>query len=122
MSVEESKAVVAKAYEIINSGAVDRFDEVVADDCIEHEAMPGAPDRGPEAPKAAFSMFLEAFPDDPIFHQEGLVQRAVRLVSRLRGFSETLEVNAVDEATVEKLRSELTPIRGLAGKQGELFD
>lgn len=36
--------------------------------------------------------------------------------------SSNFEVNTVDEATVEKLRSELTPIRRLAGKQGELFD
>ena len=31
-------------------------------------------------------------------------------------------VNSVDEATVEQLRSELTPIRRVSGKQGALFD
>jgi steroid delta-isomerase-like uncharacterized protein len=35
----------------------------VAEDCIEHEAIPDMPSRGPEAPKAAFTMFLAAFPD-----------------------------------------------------------
>ena len=31
-------------------------------------------------------------------------------------------VNTVDEATVEQLRSELTPTRSVSGKQGALFD
>ena len=35
--------------------------------------------------------------------------------------SSDFAVNTVDEATVQKLRSELAPIRSFPGQQGELF-
>jgi steroid delta-isomerase-like uncharacterized protein len=64
MSIAESKAVADRVYnEAINGGDIDIFDELVSEDAVEHEAPPGFPTRGPDAPKAAFRMFFEAFPD-----------------------------------------------------------
>lgn len=64
MSVEDNKAVARRVYsEAVNEGNLDLFDELVAEDAVEHEVFPGMPNRGPAAPKAFFSMFSAAFPD-----------------------------------------------------------
>jgi steroid delta-isomerase-like uncharacterized protein len=49
-------------YELISAGDVDGFADVLADDFIEHEELPGG---GPtkEGTKAFFHGFLAAFPD-----------------------------------------------------------
>ena len=64
MSVEDNKALMGRLYdEVINQGNLDLTDEFFSEDFVEHEAFPGLPTTGPEAPKAAFAMFLAAFPD-----------------------------------------------------------
>jgi predicted ester cyclase len=64
MSIEENKALTRRFYdESINTGNLDLIDEFVSQDFVEHEAFPGLPTTGPEAPKAALGMFLAAFPD-----------------------------------------------------------
>jgi steroid delta-isomerase-like uncharacterized protein len=63
MSVEDNKAFARRMYEAINEGNLDLIDELVSEDFVEHEELPGLPTTGPEAPKAAFGMFLAAFPD-----------------------------------------------------------
>jgi steroid delta-isomerase-like uncharacterized protein len=64
MSVEENKALMRRLYdEVVNAHDLNLLDELVADDFVEHEAFPGLPTTGPEAPRAAFEMFLAAFPD-----------------------------------------------------------
>ena len=64
MSVEANKALMRRLYEeVINEGNIDLTDEFFSDDFVEHEVFPGLPTTGPEAPKAAFAMFLAAFPD-----------------------------------------------------------
>ena len=64
MSVEDNKALVQRLYdEVINQGNIDLTDEFFSEDFVEHEAFPGLPTTGPEAPKAAFAMLLAAFPD-----------------------------------------------------------
>ena len=64
MSVEDNKALANRIYnEAINEGNLDLFDELVAEDAVEHEEFPGMPNRGPAAPKAFFTMFSAAFPD-----------------------------------------------------------
>ena len=50
-----------------------------------------------------------------------LVGRRIQSCS-LDPASPDFAVNTVDEATVERLRSELTPTRSVSGKQGALFD
>ncbi len=64
MSVEDNKAVAHRIYsEAVNGGNFDLFDELVAEDAVEHETFPGLPTTGPDAPKAFFTMFGAAFPD-----------------------------------------------------------
>ena len=49
-------------YDLINAGDIDQFIELLADDFVEHEQMPGlAPGR--EGTKQLFTMFQAAFPD-----------------------------------------------------------
>ena len=50
-----------------------------------------------------------------------LAGRRIRSCS-LDPCSTDFAVNTVDEATVEQLRSELSPLQTVSGKQGELFD
>ena len=63
MSVEGNKAFARRMYEAINEGHLDLIDELVSEDFVEHEGLPGLPTTGPEAPKAALGMFRAAFPD-----------------------------------------------------------
>ena len=64
MSVEDNKALARRFYnEVINGGNLDLIDELVSEDFVDHEASPGMPTTGPEAPKATFAMFFAAFPD-----------------------------------------------------------
>ena len=63
MSIETNKAAVGRFMEAVNAGNLDAFDDFVAEDFVEHEALPGLPTRGPEAPKAAIGMFRAAFPN-----------------------------------------------------------
>ncbi|MFQ5947374.1 MAG: ester cyclase [Acidimicrobiia bacterium] len=63
MSVEENKTIFRRVMdEVFNTGDVDRVDEFVAEDFIEHEAFPGLPE-GRDAPKAFLRMLHEGFPD-----------------------------------------------------------
>jgi steroid delta-isomerase-like uncharacterized protein len=64
MSVEDNKALARRLYdEAINVGKLELIDQLVSKDFVEHEAFPGLPSTGPEAPKAALGVFLAAFPD-----------------------------------------------------------
>ena len=64
MSVEDNKALARRMYgEVINEGNLDLVDELVSEDFVEHEVLPGLPTMGPEAPKAFFRLFRAAFPD-----------------------------------------------------------
>jgi steroid delta-isomerase-like uncharacterized protein len=48
--------------EMFGQGNVDLIDELLHDDFVEHEAMPGMP-TGKDAPKAMTAMIRESFPD-----------------------------------------------------------
>jgi steroid delta-isomerase-like uncharacterized protein len=48
--------------EVISQGKVELIDELLAEDFVEHQAMPGMPS-GREALKAFTEMFRSAFPD-----------------------------------------------------------
>lgn len=63
MSIEENKALVGQFFEAVNAGDLDALDQYVAEDFVEHEAFPGLPTKGPEAPKAAIGLFRGAFPN-----------------------------------------------------------
>jgi steroid delta-isomerase-like uncharacterized protein len=49
-------------YELVNSGDIDGFIDLFADDFVEHEQMPGMPP-GREGTRQLFSMMRAAFPD-----------------------------------------------------------
>lgn len=63
MSTEDNKALARRMYELINTGNLEEIDSLVSASFVEHEAFPGLPTTGPEAPKAALAMFRAAFPD-----------------------------------------------------------
>ena len=52
-----------RLYDLINAGDFEGFGELLADDFVEHEQLPGDQAAGREAPKQLFTMFQAAFPD-----------------------------------------------------------
>jgi steroid delta-isomerase-like uncharacterized protein len=55
-------ATMRRAYDLLNAGDVDGFGDLLADDFVEHEELPGlAPTK--EGVKDLFKMYLAAFPD-----------------------------------------------------------
>ncbi|RZV45563.1 MAG: ester cyclase [Acidimicrobiia bacterium] len=62
-SMSDLKALVRRVYdEVFNEGKVELIDELLAENFVEHEQMPGMPsDR--EAPKMYTQMARNAFPD-----------------------------------------------------------
>jgi steroid delta-isomerase-like uncharacterized protein len=80
---EENKALARRFYaEVVNGRNLDAIDEMVADDFVEHEALPGMP-TDKEAPRQFFGMFHAAVPDlqadieDIIAEGDKVVVRAV---------------------------------------------
>lgn len=57
-------AALARRFndEVLTQGKVEVIDELVADDFVEHQAVPGMPE-GKDAPRAFTEMFRTAFPD-----------------------------------------------------------
>jgi steroid delta-isomerase-like uncharacterized protein len=63
MSAEENRALIARFYEEgWNAGDLSVYDELVTDDFLDHQAMPGLPP-GREGFKALNTMFRSAVPD-----------------------------------------------------------
>ena len=84
MSTEDNKAVARRIYsEAINQGNLAVFDELVAEDAVEHDVFPGMPNRGPEAPKAFFTVFGAAFPDLHMTVDE-MIAEGDKVVARVR--------------------------------------
>ena len=70
--MSDNKDVLARLYDAINGGDLDLVDEILADDFVEHEEMPGlAPTK--EGVLAMFRMYLAAFPDMQMHAEEVLV-------------------------------------------------
>ena len=75
-------ATTRRAYDLINAGDIDGFGELMADDFVEHEEMPGlAPTK--EGVLAMFRMYLAAFPDMQMHAEEVLVS-GDKTVARVR--------------------------------------
>jgi steroid delta-isomerase-like uncharacterized protein len=75
-------ASVRRFYELINSGDLDQFIELLADDFVEHEEMPGL-GSGREGVKQLFTMMQSAFPNMRWEPEEVLVD-GDRAVARVR--------------------------------------
>jgi steroid delta-isomerase-like uncharacterized protein len=59
---EQNKATIRRAYELINTGNLDAFSEVMSNDIVDHNAAPGQP-AGIQGIRQTIGMFRAAFPD-----------------------------------------------------------
>ena len=75
-------AAMKRLYDLINAGDIDGFGELLAEDFVEHEEMPGL---GPskEGVKQLFHMYRAAFPDLRMEPQDVLVS-GNKAVARVR--------------------------------------
>lgn len=75
-------ASVRRLYELVNAHDVDAFDEILAEDFVEHEELPGlAPGR--EGVKQFFGHQLAAFPDLRM-EPEDVLSSGDKVVARVR--------------------------------------
>jgi steroid delta-isomerase-like uncharacterized protein len=78
----EHEAKLRRLYDLINAGDVDGFDDVMADDFVEHEETPGlAPTKA--GVKDFFRMYIAAFPDLR-FDAEDVLASGDKVVARVR--------------------------------------
>ncbi|MCZ7526463.1 MAG: ester cyclase [Acidimicrobiia bacterium] len=79
----DHEALVRRFYdEVMTNGDLDVLDELIHDEFVEHEEMPGMP-TGKEAPRAFMATLREAFPD---LHAavEDVIQEGDKVVVRAR--------------------------------------
>ncbi len=75
-------ATMRRMYDLINAGDVDAFGDMLADDFVEHEELPGlAPTR--EGVTAFFRMYVAAFPDLRMAAEDVLAS-GDKVVARMR--------------------------------------
>ena len=55
-------AAMERLYDLISAGDIDGFGDLLADDFVEHEDMPGL-ERSKEGVEQLFNMYRAAFPD-----------------------------------------------------------
>lgn len=71
-----------RAYELINAGDIDGFGDLLADDFVEHEELPGL-EPGKDGVKAFFHMYRAAFPDLRM-SPEDIIVSGDKVVARAR--------------------------------------
>ena len=81
--MSDLKALARRLYdEVMTGGNLDPFDELVAEDFVEHEVLPGMPsDR--EAPRQMIQMAGEAFSGFRMI-VEDMMQEGSKVVARIR--------------------------------------
>jgi steroid delta-isomerase-like uncharacterized protein len=88
--MSDNKALMLRVYEeIFSQGDLDKIDELLADDFIEHEELPPGIPPGKGAPKALMSMMHGAFPDFHVTVEE-MLEDGDKVITRAR-FSGTHE-------------------------------
>ena len=75
-------ATMGRLYELINAGDIDKFGDLLADDFVENEEMPGL-ERSKEGVKQLFHMYRAAFPDLRM-EVEDLLVSGEKAVARVR--------------------------------------
>jgi steroid delta-isomerase-like uncharacterized protein len=75
-------AAMKRLYDLINAGDIDGFGELLAEDFVEHEEMPGL-EPSKEGVKQLFHMYRAAFPDLRMEPQDVLVS-GDKAVARVR--------------------------------------
>lgn len=110
---DDLRALAHRFYdEVLNRGNLDALDELVHDDFVEHEEMPGLP-TDKEAPRAFTAMIREGFPDlqvtieDMVVEGDKMVVRA-RFSGTHRGefmgipaTGQKIDVAAIDVVRIE---------------------
>jgi steroid delta-isomerase-like uncharacterized protein len=76
-------ATIGRMYDLLNAGDVDGFGDLLADDFVEHEDLPGSP-RTKDGVKAFFRMYIAAFPDLQVAAEDVLTS-GDKVVARVRG-------------------------------------
>jgi steroid delta-isomerase-like uncharacterized protein len=76
-------ATMTRMYDLLSAGDIDGFGDLVADDFIEHEEMPGL-ERSKEGVKQLFRMYRAGFPDLRMEAEDVLVS-GDKVVARVRG-------------------------------------
>jgi steroid delta-isomerase-like uncharacterized protein len=71
-----------RAYELINAGNLDAFVDMLSDDFVEHEELPGVPPTK-EGVRQFFAMYLTAFPDLRM-NVEDMIASGDKVATRLR--------------------------------------
>ena len=61
--LEENKEVVEQLLETVSAGDLDRIDEFVAEDVVDHDQMPGMEEEGVEGVRQWFTMVHTSFSD-----------------------------------------------------------
>lgn len=75
-------ATARRMYDLINAGDIDAFGDLLADDFVEHEELPGlSPSK--DGVKTFFRMQLSAFPDLRMDVQD-IVADGAKVVARVR--------------------------------------
>lgn len=78
----DNEGAMRRLYDLINAGDIDGFDDVMAEDVVEHEELPGlAPTR--EGIKDFFRMYIAAFPDLHL-EPEDVLTSGDKVVARVR--------------------------------------
>jgi steroid delta-isomerase-like uncharacterized protein len=80
MSAEQNKALIRRYREIHNSGNLDALREIVAENLISHNGLPGLPP-GLEGGKMAHQFFHNAFPDTQVTTDD-LIAEGDKVVER----------------------------------------
>lgn len=75
-------ATMKRLYDLINAGDIDGFGELLAEDFVEHEELPGL-EPSKEGVKQLFHMYRAAFPDLRMDAQDVLVS-GDKAVARVR--------------------------------------
>jgi steroid delta-isomerase-like uncharacterized protein len=71
-----------RAYDLLNAGDVDAFGDLLVDDFVEHEELPGV-DSSKDGVKAFFRMYIAAFPDLRM-SVEDVISSGDKVVARTR--------------------------------------
>ena len=82
MSIEENKRIVRRYQEIYNRNDLDRLTEVVSEDLLTPNIMPGIP-TGLDGAKAAHRLMLAGFPDYQTVIED-LLAEGEKVAARIR--------------------------------------
>jgi steroid delta-isomerase-like uncharacterized protein len=76
-------ATMSRLYELISAGEIDAFGELLADDFVEHEELPGL-EPSKEGVKQLFHMYRAGFPD-LLMEVQDVLASGDKVVARVRG-------------------------------------